>query len=117
MSVPSSFALQTEWKYAALGDSLATGYLAQSGYVSRYRDHVQTDTAVPVTLYNLGQNGATSARLLTLLRTDTVVQSAVDDGRHPHVEHRRSTISVMPAPVTRTRSVVARTVRTACARC
>jgi lysophospholipase L1-like esterase len=77
MSVPSSFAGQTEWKYAALGDSLATGFLAQSGYVSRYRDHVQTDTAVAVTLYNLGQNGATSARLLTLLRSDAVVQSAV----------------------------------------
>ena len=30
-SVAASTASQTEWKYAALGDSLATGYLAQAG--------------------------------------------------------------------------------------
>ncbi|MEO5894141.1 MAG: hypothetical protein ABIS06_00390 [Vicinamibacterales bacterium] len=43
-------ASQTEWKYTALGDSTATGYLATSGYVPRYRMHLEADNAVMTTL-------------------------------------------------------------------
>ena len=63
--------------YTALGDSIATGYLANTGYVAAYRDALQADLGVDVTLYNLAQNGSTSARLLHALRTDTVFQGAV----------------------------------------
>lgn len=68
---------QVQWKYTAMGDSLATGYLATLGYVSIYQSDVQTDTGVTVTLYNLGQNGSSSGSLLTALRTDSVFQNAV----------------------------------------
>jgi lysophospholipase L1-like esterase len=70
---------QEEWGYAALGDSLATGYLASAGYVPRYQTHIQTDNGVPVTLYNLGQNGAISGNLLNSLRSNAVFTSALSD--------------------------------------
>lgn len=52
------------WNYTALGDSFATGYLATSSYVPRFAGYLQSDNGVPVTLYNLGQNGWTSTQLL-----------------------------------------------------
>ncbi|MEN3339103.1 MAG: hypothetical protein V7647_2779 [Acidobacteriota bacterium] len=66
-----------QWNYTALGDSLATGYLAQQGYVSVFEGYLQADNMVGVTLYNLAQNGSTSGRLLNSLRTDSVFRSAV----------------------------------------
>jgi lysophospholipase L1-like esterase len=70
---------QTQWRYTAMGDSIATAYTitAGSGYVPRYQAYLQADTGSPVTLYNLGQNGWTSASLLYALRTDTVFQTSV----------------------------------------
>jgi len=68
---------QAQWKYTALGDSLATGYLATQGYVPRYQSDIQTDTGISVMLYNLGQNGWSSANLLNALQTDSVFQNAV----------------------------------------
>jgi lysophospholipase L1-like esterase len=68
---------QTQWKYTALGDSLATGYLATEGYVPRYQSDLQTDTGVSVVLYNLGQNGWASGNLLNALQTDSIFQNAV----------------------------------------
>jgi lysophospholipase L1-like esterase len=68
---------QSQWQYTALGDSLATGYLAQEGYVPRYDTYVQTDTGVSVLLVNLGQNGWTSGGLLNALRTNGTYQSGV----------------------------------------
>lgn len=68
---------QEQWKYTALGDSLATGYLAQEGYVPTFETYLETDNTVAVTRYNLAQNGSTSAGLLSSLRTDTVFQNAV----------------------------------------
>lgn len=68
---------QAQWKYTALGDSLATGFLATQGYVARYQSDIQTDTGVSVVLYNLGQNGWSSGHLLSHLQTDAVFQSAV----------------------------------------
>src|SRR5262249_10431534 len=74
--VPTGFA-QEQWRYTALGDSLATGYLVQQGYVSLYNGYLQTDNGVTVTLYNLGQNGWTSGSFLNALRNDSVFQNAV----------------------------------------
>lgn len=59
-----------KWQYTALGDSLAVGVFAFQGYVHRYQDYIQTDTGAGVSLRNLGQNGWTSADLLSALRTD-----------------------------------------------
>jgi lysophospholipase L1-like esterase len=64
--------------YTALGDSIATGYLTSAGYVSLYRDALQSELAAAVTLYNLAQNGSTSGRLLNALRTNTVFHSAIE---------------------------------------
>ncbi len=68
---------QEQWRYTALGDSLATGYTTPAGYVPAYQNYIQTDAGVSVVLYNLGQNGATSGNLLNSLKTDAVFQSAV----------------------------------------
>jgi lysophospholipase L1-like esterase len=70
---------QAQWRYTAMGDSIATAYTvtAGGGYVPRYQGYIQSDTGSGVTLYNLGQNGWTSGRLLGALRMDPVFQSAV----------------------------------------
>ena len=65
------------WQYAALGDSLAVGILAQQGYVPRYQQHIQTDTGATVMLTNLGVNGWQSSDLLNALRNDTRFRAAV----------------------------------------
>ena len=63
---------QEQWRYTALGDSLATGYTTSTGYVPTYQNYIQTDAGISVVLYNLGQNGATSGNLLNSLKTDAV---------------------------------------------
>src|SRR5215467_3899441 len=74
---PSTGWAQQVWDYTALGDSLATGYLAQAGYVPRYQAVLETDNSVSVTLYNLGQNGWTSGGLFNALETNATFQTAV----------------------------------------
>jgi lysophospholipase L1-like esterase len=66
----TTLAAPTSWDYVALGDSLATGFGAFTGYVPRYEAHLETDTGVAVTRTNLGQNGWTSSQLLSALRND-----------------------------------------------
>jgi lysophospholipase L1-like esterase len=68
---------QEQWHYTGLGDSLATGYTTTAGYVPTYQTYIQTDADTSVTLYNLGQNGATTGTLLNSLRTDAVFQNAL----------------------------------------
>jgi lysophospholipase L1-like esterase len=65
------------WPYTALGDSLAVGILASQGYVSRYDQYVQADTGNSVPLSDLGQNGWTSADLLSALKNNQQLRSAV----------------------------------------
>src|ERR687898_3131757 len=65
------------WDYVALGDSLATGFGAFTGYVPRYEAHIETDTGVAVTRTNLGRNGWTSSQLLSALRSDPTFRSAI----------------------------------------
>jgi lysophospholipase L1-like esterase len=73
----SGVAQEPSGGYTAMGDSLATGYLAQAGYVPRYHTYAQTDAGLSLTLYQLGQNGATSGNLLDALRTNSVFASAI----------------------------------------
>jgi len=66
----TTLAAPASWDYVALGDSLATGFGAFTGYVPRYDAYIETDTRVAVTRTNLGQNGWTSSQLLSALRND-----------------------------------------------
>src|SRR5688572_6193657 len=84
----TTLAAPASWDYVALGDSLATGFGARTGYVPRYDASIETDTGVAVTRTNLGRNGWTSSQLLSALRTDPTFR------RHPrggdrHLEYRR----------------------------
>ena len=65
------------WQYAALGDSLAAGLLAQEGYVSRYATYVNTDTGSKITTLNTGIPGWKSADLLNALQKDPVFRNQV----------------------------------------
>jgi lysophospholipase L1-like esterase len=58
------------WEYVALGDSLAAGVGARSGYVERYAAHIESDTGARVEVLNLGVSGETSSELLYALRND-----------------------------------------------
>lgn len=74
----AAFLAQPEpWRYAALGDSLATGMAAGRGYVPRYQEHIRVDQAVEVSLTNLGVNGWMTENLLPALRSDTRFREAV----------------------------------------
>jgi lysophospholipase L1-like esterase len=66
-----------DWDYAALGDSLAFGAVAESGFVPRYADFLRTDANARVTVVNLGIPGWTSANLLNALRTDMALRDRV----------------------------------------
>jgi len=65
------------WQYAALGDSLAAGLIAQMGYVPRYATYVNTDTGATVTTLNLGIPGWKSGDLLNALQTDPAFRNQV----------------------------------------
>src|SRR5271169_6855284 len=58
------------WDYTALGDSLASGVLAQEGYVARYASYANQDTGSNINTINLGVPGWHSGDLLNALRTD-----------------------------------------------
>jgi lysophospholipase L1-like esterase len=68
---------QTTWNYTAVGDSLCFGLFALSGYVPRYRNFLQTDNGVTVSLNNLGVNGWTSAQLRNALTTNATYRNAI----------------------------------------
>lgn len=65
------------WQYAALGDSLAAGALAQLGYVPRYATYVNTDTGATITTLNLGIPGWASGDLLNALQNDSAFRDQV----------------------------------------
>jgi lysophospholipase L1-like esterase len=65
------------WQYAALGDSLAAGALAQLGYVPRYATYVNTDTGATITTLNLGIPGWASGDLLNALQNDPAFRNQV----------------------------------------
>src|SRR5918993_2551793 len=73
----TTLAAPASWDYVALGDSLATGFGALTGYVPRYEAHIETDTGVAVTRTNLGRNGWTSSQLLSALRSDPTFRRAI----------------------------------------
>lgn len=65
--------------YTALGDSLAFGAFAPigRGYVPLYRQHIQTDNAFSVQLFNLGIPGWSSRDLLQAVRTNLWFRLAI----------------------------------------
>ena len=65
------------WQYAAMGDSLAAGALAQEGYVPRYATYVNTDTGSKVTTFNMGIPGWHSGDLLNALQNDPIFRNQV----------------------------------------
>jgi hypothetical protein len=58
------------WDYTALGDSLASGVLAQEGYVPRYAGYANQDTGSNINTINLGVPGWHSGDLLNAIKTD-----------------------------------------------
>src|SRR5215211_577573 len=62
------------WDYVALGDSLAVGVGARRGYVTRYAEHLRSDTGARVRTINLGVSGQTSTQLLYTLRHDPAMR-------------------------------------------
>ncbi len=60
------------WDYTALGDSLASGVLAQEGYVARYATYTNQDTGSNINTINLGVPGWHSGDLLNAIQTDPV---------------------------------------------
>src|SRR5918998_3336845 len=73
----TTLAAPASWDYVALGDSLATGFGAFTGYVPRYEAHIEADTGVAVTRTNLGRNGWTRSQLLSALRSDPTFRRAI----------------------------------------
>jgi len=67
------------WDYVALGDSLAVGIGARSGYVDRYASYIRTETGIRVKVVNLGQSGQTSSQLLRALRSDTSLRRTLSE--------------------------------------
>ena len=65
------------WQYAAMGDSLAAGLLAQMGYVPRYATYLNTDTGAIITTLNMGIPGWKSGDLLNALQNDPAFRNQV----------------------------------------
>jgi lysophospholipase L1-like esterase len=65
------------WDYTALGDSLASGVLAQEGYVPRYASYTNQDTGSNINTINLGVPGWHSGDLLNALQTDPILRNHI----------------------------------------
>ena len=65
------------WDYSALGDSLASGVLAQEGYVARYASYANQDTGSNINTINLGVPGWHSGDLLNAIQTDPVLRNHI----------------------------------------
>jgi lysophospholipase L1-like esterase len=65
------------WDYTALGDSLASGVLAQEGYVPRYASYANQDTGSNISTINLGVPGWHSGDLLNAIKTDPVLRNHI----------------------------------------
>ena len=74
---PTTTDSRLRWDYVALGDSLAAGVGARRGYVSRFAEHLQSDTGARLRVINLGVSGQTSAQLLHSLRNDPAMRKAL----------------------------------------
>jgi lysophospholipase L1-like esterase len=72
---------QSQWRYTALGDSLAAGFNAVAGYVIRYDVYVSSDTGKAALLYNLGQPGWKSSDLRDALTNDSTFKYLVSHSR------------------------------------
>ena len=66
-------------RYVALGDSLATGFGAETSYVEEYARWIGEQTGSQVEVTNLAVDGWTSTDLLQALRGDEQMRSAVSE--------------------------------------
>ncbi len=64
--------------YVAFGDSLATGYGANYGYVYRYADVLAMDTRAEVSVNDLGVNGLTSGQLRAVIENDQGARDVIE---------------------------------------
>lgn len=64
--------------YVAFGDSLATGYGANYGYVYRYADALAMDTGAEVNVNDLGVNGLTSGQLRAIIENDQGARDVIE---------------------------------------
>ena len=69
------------WNYTALGDSLASGLIAQEGYVTRYANYVNVDTGATVNTTNLGVPGWHSGDLLNALQNDAAYRASIQSAQ------------------------------------
>ena len=69
------------WNYTALGDSLASGLIAQEGYVTRYANYVNVDTGATVNTTNLGVPGWHSGDLLNALQNDAAFRASIQSAQ------------------------------------
>lgn len=67
----------TTWRYAAFGDSTATGYLAGESYVDKYAAALEADYGVAIAIEMFAQNGQSSAQLLSLIQSNAPARSAI----------------------------------------
>jgi lysophospholipase L1-like esterase len=65
------------WNYTALGDSLASGLIAQEGYVARYATYINVDTGATVNTMNLGVPGCHSGDLLNAVQNDAAFRASI----------------------------------------
>jgi lysophospholipase L1-like esterase len=72
---------QPVWNYVALGDSLAAGAIAERGYVPRFSELISQDTGKQILLTNLAVSGWQSSDLLSALKTDVRMRSAVQEAQ------------------------------------
>ncbi|MNQ74294.1 Spore germination lipase LipC [compost metagenome] len=68
-------------QYLAFGDSLTVGYGAEEGrgFVSLYRNRLESLLNVPVSLRHAGTNGATTAQLLETIESDPELQKDIQE--------------------------------------
>ena len=68
-------------QYLAFGDSLTVGYGAEEGqgFVSVYRQRLEHQLNVPVSLCHAGTNGATTAQLLETIESDPQIQKDIQE--------------------------------------
>jgi hypothetical protein len=102
------------WQYAALGDSLAAGALAQEGYVPRYATYLNTDTGSNTTTLNLGIPGWHSGDLLSALQNDPIVRNQVSGAEIVTWDIGGTTLQTLKTALCK-KHAAARTTRTVCA--
>jgi len=73
----SAQGVPSAWTYTALGDSIAAGVSATTGYPELYRGALEAQIGVPIEVVNLACPGCTTADLLSSLQDDPRFRDSV----------------------------------------